>query len=80
MSYHWERLHRIHRSLSLEDLDTDVQAFQDVRKEEDIHYCEDAEDNHNCEEVQALQVCLVPNDNLGHKELMLRLLSCVNMR
>jgi hypothetical protein len=75
MSYHWERLHRIHRSLSLED--TDVQDCQDVRKEEDIHYCEDAEDIHDCE---ALQVCLDPNDNLGHKEPMLRLLSCVNMR
>ena len=80
MSCHWERpnsLRRIHRSLSLEDLNTDVQACQDVRKEEDIHYCED---NHNCEEVQALQVCLVPYDNLGHKKVMLRLLSCVNMR
>jgi hypothetical protein len=79
----WERpdsLHRILRSLRLEDLNTDLKDFQDVRKVGDIHYCEDAEDNHNCEDVQALQVCLVPYDNLGHKKVMLRLLSCVNMR
>jgi hypothetical protein len=82
MPCHCERpdsLHRILQRHSLKDLDT-LQDFQDVRKIEDVHDCENAEDIDGCEDVEALQVCLGLNYNLGHKELILRLLSCVNMR